>query len=186
MEISQETLANLLQVGGQYFLPAAALLRAIYFGMRGKMPEGFGQIAAASFFAGLTAIADGQQPDLESIVLTIVGNTAFMAGLLSFIVIYLLRQPNRGQIVDAIVGGIIGLIAWAVWVYVLQNDWPVWTAPLVVVGGALAFIALRIGLRQIVRLVRIATYLLGIGLFFAIGAGALFLIQWLAGALGAG
>lgn len=185
MEISQETVANILQLGGQYFLPAAALLRAIYFGMRSKMPEGFGQILAASVFAGLTAVTDGQQVDLGGILAEIVGNTVFMAGLLSFILIYLLRQPNRGQVVDGVVGGVIGLIAWAIWVYVLQNNWPVWTAPLVVIAGAAAFIALRFSLRQIARLVKIATYLLVIGLVLALGAGGIFLLQWITSSLGA-
>ncbi|MBZ0291179.1 MAG: hypothetical protein K8L99_01305 [Anaerolineae bacterium] len=186
MEISQETIASILQLGGQYFLPAAALLRAIYFGMRGKMPEGFWQIAAASFFAGLTAITDNQQVNWQDVVAEILGNTIFMAGLLSFIVVYLLRQPNRGQVVDAIVGGILGLVAWVGWVYVLQNDWPMWTAPLVIIAGAAAFIALRFSLRQIGRLVKIATYLLVTGLVLAIGAGGIFLIQWVANNLNAG
>lgn len=184
MEISQETIASFLQLGGQYFLPAAALLRAIYAGMRGKFPEGFAQIIAASIFAGITAVTDGQQPDLRGIVLEILGNTVFMAGLLSFILIYLLRQPDRGQWVDGIVGAVIGLVAWAIWVYVLFNDWPWWTAPLAVVGGAAAFIALRFSLRQIMRLVRIATYLLVIGLVLALGAGAILLLQSLTATLG--
>lgn len=178
MEISQETIAGFLQLGGQYFLPAAALLRAIYFGIRGKFPEGFGQIAAASLFAGLTAVADGQQPDIQSILAAIVGNTMFMAGLLSFIMVYLLRQPDRGQWVDGFVGAVIGGITWVVWVHVLLNDWPVWTAPLAVIAGAAAFIALRFSLRQIAKLVKIATYLLVIGMVLAIGAGGLLLLQW--------
>lgn len=185
MEISQETIATFLQLGGQYFLPAAALLRAIYFGIRNQLPEGFGQIAAASVFAGLTAVADGQQPDIRGIIVEILGNTVFMAGLLSFILVYLLRQPDRGQWVDGIVGGVVGLIAWVVWVPVLQNDWPIWTAPLVVIGGAAAFIALRFSLRQIARLVKIATYLLVIGLVLAIGAGGILLLQWVMGSMGA-
>ena len=48
MNIDQETLAAILQVGGQYFLPIAALLRALYSGMRGRMPEGTRQIALAA------------------------------------------------------------------------------------------------------------------------------------------
>lgn len=182
MEISQETLANLLQLGGQYLLPAAALLRALYFGIRGRMPEGFGQIAAASMFAGLTAVADNQQPDLRLILLEVVGNTAFMAGLLSFILLYLLRQPNRGQLFDGVVGAVIGLISWLIWVGVLLNDWPIWTAPLLMIAGAAAFIALRFSLRQIARLVRLAGYLLVLGLIFAIGAGAIYLFQLLTSA----
>lgn len=179
MEISQETIASFIQLGGQYFLPAAALLRAIFFGIRGKMPEGFAQIAAASVFAGLTAIVGSEQPDLRLILLEIFGNTVFMAGLLSFILVYLLRQPDRGQVVDGIVGGVIGFVAWLAWVYVLLNEWPIWTAPLAILAGAAAFIALRFSLRQIARLVRVATYLLVIGLILAIGAGGIYLLQTL-------
>ena len=116
IEISQETIANFLQLGSQYMLPAAALLRALYSGIRGKIPEGLGEIFLASLFAGLTAVLDSQQLDFRAIVLEILGNTVFMAGLLTFIMIYLLRQPDRGQWVDGIVGGVIGLIAWAGWV----------------------------------------------------------------------
>src|SRR5688500_8630940 len=100
LQISQETVASILQLGGQYALPAAALLRALYSGYKGNLPEGIGQIVAASFFAGITAIADNQQPDVGKILLDITGNTVFMTGLLSFIVIYLLRLPNKGLWLD--------------------------------------------------------------------------------------
>src|SRR5215207_1869014 len=96
LQISQETVASVLQLGGQYALPAAALLRALYSGYKGKLPEGIGQILAASFFAGVTALADNQQPNFGQILLDLTGNTLFMAGLLSFIVVYLLRLPNKG------------------------------------------------------------------------------------------
>ncbi|MCC7205715.1 MAG: hypothetical protein IT323_00315 [Anaerolineae bacterium] len=179
MTIDQNTVAELLQLGGQYFLPVAALLRAIYSGIRGKFPEGFAQIGAASLFAGLTAAVNGDQPDLGAIILQILGNTVFMAGLLSFIMTYLLRLPNRGITFDAIVGGVLGLIAWAIWVPVLQNDWPWWTAPLAVAAGAAALVILRRLLRQIVKLVRIATYAIVIGLILVVGAGAILLLQTL-------
>jgi len=180
LQISQETIASVLQVGGQYALPAATLLRALYSGYKGKLPEGILQIAAASLFAGLTSIADNQQPDLKQIILDVSGNTLFMAGLLSFIVIYLLRLPNYGQIVDGIVGGVIGGISWVIWVYILGNlDWSIWTIILFVAAGAAAFIALRFSLRQILRLVRIATWLIVIGILFVVGAGGLYLLQQL-------
>lgn len=177
MEIDQQTMAELLKVGSQYLIPAAVLLRALYSGLRGKFPEGFAQIGGASLFAGVTAVAGNQELDLRSVILEILGNTVFMAGLLAFIMTYLLRTQNRGQIVDGIVGGVVGLVVWFVWTYVLLNDWPWWTAPLVVIAGAAAFIVLRFMLRQIARLVKIATYLIIIGLVFAVGAGAVYLLQ---------
>jgi hypothetical protein len=177
--MSNETLAELLQLGGQYFLPIAALLRALYEGVRGRFPEGFSQIALASVFAGISSVVDGGEPDLRAIVLGILGNTLFMAGLLSFIMVYLLRQPDRGPIVDGIVGGVLGLIAWAIWVYLLLNDWPVWTFILAIIAGAAGFIALRFALRQILRVVRIATYFIVIGLVLVAGAGAFLLLQTL-------
>ncbi len=179
MTIDQNTVAELLKLGGQYFLPVAALLRAIYSGIRGRFPEGFAQIGAASLFAGLTAAVNGDQPDLGAIILQILGNTVFMAGLLSFIMTYLLRLPNRGITFDAIVGGVLGIVAWAVWVPILQNDWPWWTAPLAIVAGAAALVILRRLLRQIVKLVRIATYAIVIGLILVVGAGAILLLQTL-------
>jgi hypothetical protein len=179
MTIDQKTIAELLQLGGQYFLPVAALLRAIYSGIRGKFPEGFMQIGAASLFAGVTAAVGGEQPDLGTIIVKILSNTVFMAGLLSFIMTYLLRQPNRGLSFDAVVGGILGIVAWAIWVPVLQNDWPWWTAPLAVLAGAVAMVVLRRLLRQIAKLVRIATWAIVIGIILVIGAGAIYLLQTL-------
>lgn len=196
MEIDQQTIAELLQIGGQYAIPAAALLRAIYSGWRGKLPEGLGEIAAASLFAGITAVADNQQPDLSQMILGILSNTVFMAGLLSFILLYLLRQPDRGIIVDAVVGGVIGVIAWAIWYYLLRNqlslgslletlgiqgDSPLIgladliTWPVAAAAGAGIFVALRYALRQIARVVRLATTLLTIGIIFAVIAGGLYL-----------
>lgn len=198
MEIDQQTIAQVLQLGGQYAIPAAALLRALYSGWKGKFPEGFTQIAGASLFAGLTAIADNQQPDLGGILATILGNTVFMAGLLSFIMLYLLRQPNRGLVVDAVVGAVIGVAAWALWYYVLRNDLSIGTLletlgvqpgspligfadlitwPVAAAAGAGIFVALRFALRQIARMVRLATTFLVIGIFSAVIAGGLYLFS---------
>jgi hypothetical protein len=199
MEISQETIAQVLQLGGQYAIPTAALLRAIYSGWKGKLPDGFRDIAAASLFAGVSAVADNKQPNLAQIVLDLMGNTVFMAGLLSFILLYLLRQPNRGLIFDAVVGSVIGLIAWAIWVYILGNDLRLGsllsnlfgvdtssplvlladlaTWPLAAAGGALAFILLRFSLRQIMRVFRLATYMIVIGLICVAAAGGLYVLQ---------
>src|SRR5947209_8253007 len=150
MVIDKHTMAEILQLGGQYFLPIASLLRALYAGIRGKFPEGFLQIAIASLFAGLTSVVGTDKLDLTTIVLTILGNTVFMAGLLSFIMFYLLRQPDRGKLVDGIVGGVIGFIFWGVWT-ILDNSWPWYMIPLCIVAGAAGFITLRILLRQIAR-----------------------------------
>jgi hypothetical protein len=179
MQIDSKTLAELLQLGGKYFLPAAALLRALYAGIRGKLPEGFAQIAVTGLFAGLAAAVGSTQLDIRSVALEILGNTFFTVGLLSFILVYLLRMENRGLVVDGIVGGIIGLISWAVLIYILQEPWPWWTIFLIVPAGAAAFVALRFALRQIMRVVRIATYLIVIGLVLVIGAGGFLLFQTL-------
>lgn len=175
--ISQDAMVQILQLGSQYALPIAALLRALYAGVRQRFPEGFTQIGIASFFAGLTSVLDTGNVDLAAIVAEVMGNTVFVFGLLSFIMIYLLRQPFRGLWVDAIVGGILGLVAWVVWVYVLLNTWSVWTFPLAIIAGAASFIALRFALRQIIKVVRIATYFLIAGiLLIALGAGAWVLV----------
>src|SRR5262249_20084570 len=150
--ISKETVATLVQIGGQYLLPVAALLRALYAGLRGKFPEGVAQIALASGFAGLTAAVGDQQPAFRAIILGILGNTVFTAGLLAFIVAYLLRMTFRSRIVDGIVGGFVGLVAWLFWVYILGNNLDWWTIPLAVIGVGFAFILLRILLRNIGRL----------------------------------
>ena len=177
--IPPETMTQLLQTGGQFFLPGAALLRALYDGVRGKLPEGFIQILAASFFAGLTAAVNNEAFDLRQVLVDVTGNTVFMAGLLTFILLYLLRLPFRTLILDGVVGGVAGLAAWLLWVQVLLNDWPWWTAPLTVAAGAAAFIGLRFGLRQIRRLVRIATWLLVIGGVVVVIAGGILAFQWI-------
>src|SRR5258706_9129263 len=110
MQIDEKTVAEFVHLGGQYLLPIAALLRALYSGIRGKFPEGFSQIAVASIFAGLTAIVGHQDVDWRTIILQVFGNTIFVAGLLSFIMVYLVRQPNRGFVFDGVIGGIIGLM----------------------------------------------------------------------------
>lgn len=179
MNIDPQAISELLQLGGQYLIPAAALLRALYSGVRGKFPEGFSQIALASLFAGLTAATGVAEFDIRAIGIEILSNTAFMAGLLSFIMIYLLRQPDRGQVVDGVVGAVIGLLSWFAWVYLLGNDWPWWTAPLVIAGGAAAFVVLRFSLRQIYKLVKVATYLIVLGGFFVLGAGAIWVFTLL-------
>ena len=177
MTVDQKTIAEIVKLGGQYFLPVAALLRALYAGMRGKFPEGLTQIAIASIFAGLTAIVGNEHLNVRGVVLEVLGNTIFMAGLLSFIMAYLLRQPNRGWYFDAAVGGLLGLVAFAVWTLVLDTGWPWWTFPLAIAAGAAGFVGLRALLRQIAKLVRLATWLLGIGLVLVVSAGGFLLIQ---------
>lgn len=179
MQIDQQTLASILQLGGQYFLPIAALLRALYAGVRGRMPEGFTQIGVAAAFAGMSAAVGSTEIDLRVIVAEILGNTAFTAGILAFIVVYLLRMPNRGLWLDGFVGGVIGLLIWLFTVYVLQQPWPWWFIPLLIAACAAGFIALRFSLRQIIKVVRVATWLIVIGLIFVIGAGGFMLLQTL-------
>jgi len=177
MTIDPKTLSELLQLGGQYLLPIAALLRALYAGVRGKLPEGFTQIGAAALFAGVTAAVGEGPVDLRTLVTDLLGNTVFTAGLLSFIVIYLLRMANSGLVVDGIVGGVVGLVIWLFTVFILGEPWPWWLIPVLIAACAAGFIALRFALRQIMRVVRIATGLLVIGLVLAVGAGGFLLLQ---------
>jgi hypothetical protein len=179
MNLDQQTMAEILKLGGQYFLPAAALLRALYSGIRGKFPQGILQIVGASLCAGMTAAVGSQEEPLRTILLKILGNTVFMAGLLAFIMTYLLRQPNRGRTVDGVVGAILGFIVWLVWVIILENPGTWWMFPLFVGAGAAMFIVLRILLRQIAKLVRIATYLIVIAIVLILGAGGIMLLQTL-------
>lgn len=178
MQIDPKTLSEILQLGGQYMLPIAALLRALYSGVRGKLPEGFTQIAAAAAFAGVSAGVNNQALDLRTIVLNIFGNSVFTAGLLSFILVYLLRM-NYGLWVDGFIGAVIGAIIGGFSVVVLQEPWPWWFLVLLVPACAFGFIALRFALRQIYRVVKIATYLLVIGVIFVLGAGGFLLFQTL-------
>lgn len=177
--ITQETFASLLQVGGQYLIPIAALLRALYAGIRGRLPEGFVQIVLASVFAALTALADGDQPDLSGILLELTGNTVFMAGLLAFIVVYLLRAPYWGQLADGMIGAVAGLIFWVSWGYLLGNAEQWWLMPVFVAGIALGFIVLRTLLRQIARLVKFAGYFIVAGVVLAVIGGGIYLVAGL-------
>ena len=179
MNIDQQTMAEILKLGGQYFLPAAALLRALYSGIRGKFPEGVLQIIGASLCAGLTAAIGNQDEPLRTVLLKILGNTVFMAGLLAFMMTYLLRQPNRGRTFDGVVGAILGFVVWLVWVIILENPGTWWMFPLFIGAGAAAFIVLRILLRQLAKLVRIATYLILIAILMIVGAGGVMLLQTL-------
>lgn len=177
MTIDQKTLAELIQLGGQYFLPVAALLRALYAGVRGRLPDGFRQITLAGIFAGIVAAVTGEPIDVRSAFIAVLSNTVFTVGLLAFIIIYLLRMKNRGLVVDGVIGGVIGLILWLFSVYILDQPWPWWFVPLLIAGGAAGFIALRFALRQIARVMRWATTLIVIGLILVIGAGAFMLLQ---------
>ncbi len=179
IEIPRETVTELLQLGSQYLLPIAALLRALYNGYRRRLPEGIGEIGVASAFTGLTALVDNQELNLTSIVLQVLSNTALMAGLLTFIVVYLLRLRDRGWLVDAVVGGLTGAAFWLGWVYGLGNDWPWWVLGLTIPAGAIGFILLRQALRVLATLVRIATYFIIIGLVVVVIAGGVLALQWL-------
>jgi|SRR5450432_1873283 hypothetical protein len=183
MQIDQKTVADILHLGGQYFLPLAALLRALYSGMRGKFPQGVVQIMGASLLAGLTAVIGQQDLNIRAVAVQVLGNSVFMAGLLAFIMAYLLRTPNRGWFFDMTVGGIIGLFSWLILVLLLDNAWPWWTFPFAIAVGALGFLVLRIMLRQIARLVHVATFFITIGILLVIGAGGVLLgntvYQWI-------
>ena len=176
-QIDPTTLASFIQIGGQYMLPIAALLRALYSGYRGKAPEGIIQILGAAAIAGVSSSVNGQPPNLQNIVTDILGNTVFTAGLLAFIVVYLIRVTNLGWIMDVVVGGIIGGVLWFFSNYWLDMNWSIWLLFLIVPACAVGMILLRFALRQIFRVVRIATYLVVIGLVLAIGAGGFLLLQ---------
>lgn len=181
MEVNQENVLRLLleviQIGGQYVLPAAALLRALYAGWRGKFPEGAWQIASASFVAGLTASADAQTlsaPNvLQAVLVQLTGNAVFTAGLLGFIVTYLFRQTqNMSRWVDGLVGAAAGLVVWIVWTFVL-NQWAWWMIFIAVPAGAAALIALRAAMFVIQTVVNVAKWLLRIALIIMLGGGIL-------------
>ncbi len=177
MQIDQKTLATILQLGGQYMLPIAALLRALYSGVRGRLPDGFRQIIGAALLAGVTAGVGNQTVDIRAIVADVLGNTVFTAGLLSFIVVYLLRMENRGLWVDGILGAFIGLVIYLFTTLYLQWPWPWWYLIFIIPACAAGFIALRFALRQIIRVLKIATYFLVIGGIFVLGAGGFLLYQ---------
>ncbi|MEZ4672157.1 MAG: hypothetical protein R3E39_29980 [Anaerolineae bacterium] len=179
IQVSPQTLADVLQLGGQYILPIAALLRAIYSGTRGRLPEGLGQIATAAIVAGASASVTGQQPNPQSIITDILSNTVFTAGLLTFLLLYLLRVTNLNWIIDAIVGGIIGAVIWLFTVYVLGEPWQWWMLILLVPACGVGVVLLRFALRQIVRVVRIAMVLLVVGGVLALGAGGFLVLQTL-------
>lgn len=164
-----------LQLGMQYLIPAAGLLRALYSGIRGRLPEGMRDIGGAAFVAGLGALADGNAETAGEAVLQVFTNTVFIAGLLSFTLVYLLRLPNWGKLFDAVVGGVVGLIAWAIWVYLFENGWSVWTAPLAIIAGGLAYIVLRSLLRQVRKLAIFATRIFITAVVFAVIGGVIWL-----------
>src|SRR3954463_2830375 len=100
MAIDEKTMAQIVQLGSQYLIPVAALLRALYSGMRGRFPEGLMQIALASIFAGLSAVVGHKDLDLRSTIVTVGSNTVFVAGLLAFTMSYLLRMRFRSFLLD--------------------------------------------------------------------------------------
>src|SRR5437762_13926596 len=106
MQIDQQSIAQIVHLGGQYLLPVAALLRALYSGIRGKFPEGISQIAVASLFAGLSAAVGNADLNIRSVALAILGNTVFLAGLLGFVLAYLWLLLHRGLVVDGVVAGV--------------------------------------------------------------------------------
>lgn len=175
--IDPKTLASLIQIGGQYMLPIAALLRALYSGARGNAPQGIVQILSAAVIAGVSSSVNGQPPNLANIFNDILGNTVFTAGLLSFIVVYLLRVTNLGWIVDVVVGGLIGGALWFFSNYWLGMNWSIWLLLLIIPACAMGMVLLRFALRQIFRVVKFATYLIIIGLVLAVGAGGFLLLQ---------
>lgn len=177
IQINQQLLAEVLQIGGQYIIPIASLLRALYSGARGRLPEGIGQIITAATVAGVSAGVSGTQPDFGEIIRDVFSNTVFTAGLLTFIVLYLLRVTNMGRILDIVIGGLIGAAIWVFTVYVLQQPWPIWFLLLIIPACAVGMLLLRFALRQIKRVVRVATFLLVVGLGLAIGAGGFMLFQ---------
>lgn len=164
-----------LQAGIQYLIPAAILLRALYFGARGKLPEGLRDILIAAVVAGMGALIDGEASSIGDALVEVVFNALFMYALLFFILIYLLKLPNLGPWVDGVIGGGLGFIAWLAWVYVLGNDWPTWSAPLTAMGGAAAFIGLRSLIRRIAALGRFAGRAARVGIAVAVVGGLIWL-----------
>jgi hypothetical protein len=186
LQIDQATivtaLLGLIQIGGQYALPAAALLRALYSGWKGNFPEGAWQIVSASFIAGLTSIADPSTltaANLPQVIIgQLAGNAVFTAGLLAFIMTYLFRQTqNMSRWVDGIVGGVAGFVVWIIWTFVL-GQWAWWMIFIAIPAGAAALIALRAAMFVIQTVVNVAKWLLRFALFIMVGGGVL-LVIWL-------
>ncbi len=177
LPVDPKTLAAILQLGGQYMLPIAAILRALYSGARGKTPEGVIQIVTAAIIAGVSAGVNGQQPDIKNILNDVLANTVFTAGLISFIVIYVLRATKLTWVADVVVGGIIGAVLWLFTNYILGVNWPLWILVLIIPACAAGMVLLRFALRQIFRVVRFATYFIVLGLILALGAGGFLLLQ---------
>jgi hypothetical protein len=173
-----ELFLSAIQLGGQYALPAAGLLRALYYGWQGKFPEGAWQIVGASFVAGLTSVADTStfQTDnvLREIFLTLTQNAVFTAGLLAFIMTYIFRQTqNMSRWVDGIVGAIAGFVVWIIWYFIL-GQWAWWMIFIAVPGGAAALIGIRALMFVISWAVKIARWLLIAAVLLMLG-GAVFL-----------
>lgn len=186
LQFNQETIVRLLletiQLGGQYALPSAALLRALYSGWQGKFPEGAWQILSASLIAGLTAVADPTTLSatnvLQAAFLQLTGNAVFTAGLLGFIMTYLFRQTqNMSRWVDGVVGAVAGLVVWGVWTFIL-GQWAWWMIFIAVPVGAAALIALRAAMFVIQTVVNVAKWLLRFALVVMLG-GSVLLGIWL-------
>jgi hypothetical protein len=169
-------LSNVLQLGGQYMIPAAALIGAIRSGKDHKLPEGFFQITGAALLAGVAATVNGQQSDLRTIITDLLSNTAFTAGLMSLLLFYLLAI-NLGWIVDVVIGGILGGVVWWFTVTVLGEGWQPWMLPVCIVIGAVGMLLLRLAVRALKFALRVAVTILVIGLMLAIGAGGFLLLQ---------
>ncbi|MFN8372301.1 MAG: hypothetical protein U0694_05415 [Anaerolineae bacterium] len=186
LQIDQQAVVRLLldtiQFGGQYALPTAGLLRALYSGWQGKFPEGAWQIASASLVAGLTAVADPatlSAPNVaQAVIGQLAGNALFTAGLLGFIMTYLFRQTqNMSRWVDGIVGAVAGFVVWLIWTFVL-GQWAWWMVFIAVPAGAAALIALRAAMFVIQTVVNVAKWMLRFALVVMLGGGIL-LVVWL-------
>lgn len=184
-QIDQAALITLLlagiQLGGQYVMPGAALLRALWYGWQGKFPEGAWQIAGASFVAGLTSLTDAQTLTSDTLLRTVVvqltGNAVFTAGLLAFIVAYLFRQTqNMSRQVDGLVGAAMGLVVWGVWTFIL-GEWAWWMVFLAVPAGAALLIALRALMFVIALALKIARYMLIAAVAFMLVGAVLVALQ---------
>jgi hypothetical protein len=133
--IDQQTITALVQLGGQYFIPLAALLRALYAGMRGRLPQGFRQIVIASTFAGVTAATNTGQPQFDlRAVADHSGQQRVHGGAAGVHHALLLRQPDRAGLWTP--SSARSSRHKVVWVYALHNGWPWWSAPLTVAAAA--------------------------------------------------